>query len=276
MVSRVYFRGTREQARAIIDEVRASLVGSGPDRFRIAEATHTAIGLQALKDVKKDFIRKARGGVGEDGVQWPRLSPETLAYSRRFGKGEEAALKKAAGLGRANRYAPTGKGLLTKAQLESWKKHFRIALALFAANHPVPDATSIAAAIAWKRVKEEGAKTKLEVYGNRAHEVLRDTGVLLNSLSPGKLGGDGVTYAKPNGPGGNDQVFQHLANGVIIGTNVPYAKFHQSGEPRKKLPRRPFLPDRIPQVWIDRWVTAASLSIAAGFRQAFEQGAKNA
>lgn len=73
-------------------------------------------------------------------------------------------------------------------------------------------------------------------------QILRDTGILLNSLSP--LGPDNVLEARPGT--------------IAIGTNVPYASYHHEGTPR--MPARPLWPD--PATWPDSWwaqITAAFL-----------------
>lgn len=71
-------------------------------------------------------------------------------------------------------------------------------------------------------------------------EILRDTGILLNSLSPGV-----------------DPPFQVLRTEpgvVIVGTNVTCAKYHHSDKPRKmKKDGTPKLPQR--RLWptVDKW-----------------------
>lgn len=277
MAEKIYFQGGRAEARQVVRSLIGAMTGAGGAYADLARGVHYALGFAALSDITADFVRKARGGVGEDGVKWPRLSPKTLAYSRRFGKGEQARLKKAAGLGRGNAYAPGGKkGLLTKAQLKRWRQIYGTRLARFAASMPLGAAKARAAKIAWATLKSEGAKTKLEVFGNRPHEVLRDTGVLLGSLSPGQLGGDGsgVNYSPPSGPGGEEQVFRSMSNGIIVGTNVPYAAAHQNGNPKKGIPARPFLPKgEAPEVWRQRWAAAGTRATTAAIRMAFTRGA---
>ncbi len=265
-----YFRGTRQEAVRVINSLRLALTGQGSDDNRIARGVFVAMGLAALSDIQRDFIRKARGDVGEDGVKWAPLQPATLAYSRRFGRGEKTRLKQAAGLNRGHSKGPTGSGLLNSAQLKSWIKHYRQSLAWLATKHDMRTAKNIAASIAWNKVKAEGAKTMLEVYGNRPHEILRDTGVLLNSLSPGQIGGDGASYRKPGGDGGDDQVFELIGNGVIVGTNVGYAATHQNGSTKKNIPARPFLPKKAPVVWIDRWSSVLSKAFEVGLRLSLE------
>jgi len=265
----IAFNGARNEAARIIRAILASLTGH--DRSEAARAVFIAMGIAALTEIHQDFITKARGGVGADGTVWPRLSPKTLAYHRRFGPGEQSALKQAAGLGRGNRHAPGGKsGLLSAAELKQWRQIYASRLAKFAQSMPLSEAKAKAAAIAWATMKARGAKTKLEVYGHREHEVLRDTGILANSLSVGMISGD--SYQRPMVDGGDQQVFNLLSNGVIVGTNVKYARAHDQG--LNGLPRRPIIPDesKIPQAWLDHILDAAMRALATAIEYSISRG----
>lgn len=259
----------------------SALTGGGPDRGNLARSCHLAVGVAALSDIKADFIRKSSGQTGEDGVTWAPLTPEYLAYQRRFGKGEKAALKKAAGVPRGGMFSPKpvkpeyGKelpmraGLLTKSQTENWWDYYFEAKHRFLmSGYGLTAAKRAAAQVAWARVKAEGGKTFLGVYGNRKVDILRDTGVLLNSLSPGVF--DGSNYQKPSGRGGSQQVMKNVDDGVIVGTNVAYAGCHQNGKGRS---HRPFLPENPPQVWLDRWKAVGNQAIAVALRLAVERAA---
>lgn len=110
----------------------------------------------------------------------------------------------------------------------------------------------------------------LEVFGGRRVEILRDTGVLLNSLSPGQMsGGLFGAYARPSGDGGAEQVFDLLQNGVIVGTTVKYAAAHQYGYPPKGIPARPFLPESVPDVWAQRWLDAGLEAVELAARHLY-------
>lgn len=267
---RVYFRGTRAEVVQLINRVKRVLTGQESDPLAIGKGVFNAIGFAALSDVKSDFITKARGGTGEDGAQWAPLTKAYLAYGRRFGSGEQSRLKKAAGLGKGNRYAPGGqKGLLTASQVKLWNRVFAQTLARLLLSLPEGEAKGRAARIAWAAVKRAGGLTMLDVFGNRSVEILRDTGRLFNSLSPGSLsaGGD---YQPPALEGGEEQIFTTLANGVIVGTNVEYAAAHNNGVPAKGIPARPFLPKQIPAVWWDRWLRVARGVVSAAIRRTIE------
>ena len=87
-------------------------------------------------------------------------------------------------------------------------------------------------------LKGEGAKTLLELYGNTQVDILRDTGILLNSLSPG------VPGSVP------DQVFRIGVGEVIVGTNRKGAASHHQGIPGR-LPQRRLWPE--PSKWPASW-----------------------
>ncbi len=263
----VHFRGSREQARQIVGRLAGILSGNDSDELGIARGVHASIGFAALSDIKQDFIRKSRGEVGEDGVKWPDLSPVYLAYGRRFGRGEQKDLKAAAGLGKEHRHGVGGKGgVLTADQKLRWNKLFAMHTARLMVSLPLPEAKARAAQIAWATIIREGAKTKLMIYGHRKVDINRDTGVLLNSLSPGELGGSGTatTYHKPSGDGGSEQIFEHIGNGVIVGSNVKYAAAVNK--------RRRFIPEtgRIPDAWQQRWLAVGLQGVLVGTRMLLE------
>lgn len=243
MAGSVFFVGARREAVAIVQAVVDSLTGANGENADLAVAVKNAVGFEALADVTDDFLVKSRGGTGVDGVKWAPLAPATLAYGRRAPRGRG--------------FAPGGKdGLLTAAQLQRWRDIYGSRLERLALSLPPGDASSFAAAIAWTEIKKEGGKTKIGEYANRPHEIGRDTGVLLNSLSPGEL--SATTYTNPTTEGGSDQVFQPLENGVVVGTNVAYASAFAK--------KRPIVPSRIPQSWLDGWVRVANRALAAALQ----------
>ena len=97
-------------------------------------------------------------------------------------------------------------------------------------------------------VGPKSAKKKKAYFGRVAIAaagalILRDSGRLFNSLSPMLRTAD--------------QVLKTVPGAVEIGTNVEYAKYHQSKDARKTksdgtpiLPRRHFLPDDMPADWL--------------------------
>ena len=75
-------------------------------------------------------------------------------------------------------------------------------------------------------------------------QILRDTGVLLNSLSPG----------------GPANFLEPIQGGVSIGTNVPYARYHHDGT--DTIPRRRLWPE--PDAWPAKWWSDISEEVRNG------------
>ncbi len=75
--------------------------------------------------------------------------------------------------------------------------------------------------------------------GRGDDDILVETLTLIGSLQPGP--GD-----LPSGAPG--QVFEPRPGGVAVGSDLPYADFHQNGVP-PHLPARPFLPADLPAGW---------------------------
>jgi len=85
--------------------------------------------------------------------------------------------------------------------------------------------------IAARERKAKKAKKKASQKYAGKYDVLRDTGKLLRSLTPG-------VEDRPSRAEG--QVLRPGRGDVVVGTNVPYAAAHQNGT--KHVPARPFLP----------------------------------
>ena len=178
------------------------------------------VGLQALSLIRQAFIIKARGGTDDAGERWPSLSPATIAYSRRHPGVLWPGRKRAP-------YAPSW--MLTKAQRGRWWTLMPV----------------VGPAMAWVIIKGEGAKTLIGEYGTTPVEILRDTGLLLNSLSPGA---PPVANANPGNV--SEQVFRLEKAEVIVGTNRKHAGSHHRGIPGK-LPQRRLWPH--PARWPSSW-----------------------
>lgn len=225
----VAFRGTRRELADLLRAVPLVLSGRAPDPLGVARALQLRLGTALLSQVQQDFVRKSRGETGRDGVKWPPLKRETIAR-RRTGPGE------------LKRLGVTGKrvrGLLTPAEDKRWRQIFGTRLAWLRNHMSEGEARARAAQIAWAVLKAAGAKTKLDVLGGRKVDILRDTGELLRSLSPG-------VDDRPSGADG--QVFKVPSGRVIVGTNKK--PWHQDGIPGK-LPARRLWPvdGTIPPAW---------------------------
>ena len=247
---------------ALLHRLPAMLAGRVPDEHGIVEGFKARLGFQALSLIKENFELLGRGQAGADGTKWHPLSPAYLAYGRRFGKGEQGALRKAAGA--KGKHAPGDKkGLLTRDQLQLWRNTYARYLKYYMTREPIAQAKGHAAAVAWIIVKEAGGKTKLDVYGKRVVQMLVDTGRLRDSLTPGVLTTPfdiDPDYSKPGGLGGQEQVYENNPGEVVIGTNVKYAKHHHS--PKSPNRKRRLWPLVFPKDWWELIVGQAASGLA--------------
>lgn len=220
----VMVRKTRAEVKRILQKLPDIIGGKAPDPSGIATALLTRVGMEALSRIKQAFIVKARGGTDDAGDRWQPLSPKTIAYSktRQRGRGGRTKTEK--------KRDTHPSQALNKRQQERWWEVYRRQLAVYKGNK------KHAAAVAWLVLKAEGATTLVDKYGHRQVEILRDTGLLLNSLSPGAT--------TP------ESIFRVGKGEVIVGTNRKGAAAHHYGVPGK-LPRRRLWPavNRWPATW---------------------------
>lgn len=249
----IYTRARPGQIKRHAWLLKQILLGREVDRYGIARGFSLRLAVAFLSKVKQSFIAKARGGTDEAGDSWPPLTKEYLAY----GRGPKST-RTAGGL------APGGKdGFMTPAELKQWRMIFARNLKWLAARMSLDEAKGVAAAIAWKAMKRAGVRTKLEVFGNRPHEILRDRGILFNSLSPGILveSGPSASYSEPD-----SQVVRVLPGEVAVGTNVAYAAYHHNAKSPSR--RRRLWPDgqRLPANWVQSFIRHASAGLESAIR----------
>lgn len=242
------FRGTRRELHARLAQVARALSGRAPDSYRIVRPVLTRGAVALLAKIQAAFVIKARGGTDEAGIKWAPLKRATVA-ARRATRDELRAL----GVG-----GRRVRGLLTPAQDAEWRRTFARTLGqMRGRGMEEAEAMGVAARVAWAKVKAMGAKTRLELLGGRAVEILRDTGRLLRSLEPG-------TEDAPRNPA--NQVLRVRAGEIVVGTKVEYALSHHRGNPAKNLPARPLWPD--PANIPDAWWAAVNAAILRGMLRA--------
>lgn len=255
----IVFRGNRSELRRLIDVAVGALSGRTSDTDGVGIGFLTAIGFAALSDVKTAFIEKAGGGVDELGIRWPPLKPETIA-NRRVGPKDK----------RDNRDIAKRERIRQRETAKAFKR--------FSLSLPEKEARRRAAIVGGLKATRQTGKTKVQTLGGRQVEILRDTGVLLNSLSPGLVvsSGSGASYQRPEGEGGEEQIFRVKAGEVVVGTNVKYASTHQRGDSSRGIPARPFLPpdNGVPDIWWARWLSAGNKALAASLAVLVQRGAR--
>lgn len=226
----------------LIERVYAlpGILSGRSDNPEIARGFALRLATTAMGFIKPAYVAKARGGVDEAGEKWQPLAFSTI--KRRMMKGNnrkitdraKKAEREAKHAEQVMNEAPTfRKGLMAEAKLHGAKQKRARAL------------TKYAQAVA-------------------SIEILRDTGRLFNSLSPG--------YTGQMMPDGSLEVRPGM---VTFGTNVKYAIFHHSDEPRKlgkngkpKLPQRRLWPK--PSKWPAHWWNQLRSAARTGIVRALE------
>lgn len=246
-MQQVIYVGTPEEAQRYLSTLPAILAGRVPDPMGVARAVQLRCGVALLSEIQRAFLTKSRGGTGSDNIKWVPLSPRTIAARR--STPEERRTLGIRGVGR--------RPSLTAEQDRRWRQIYGRTLRRALLDLPLAEAKKRAAAIAWATLKEEGAQTKLQLLGSRQVDVLRDTGILFRSFSPG-------VDDRPSGAEG--QVFETPPGRVIVGTNVK--PWHHTGDPAKGLPARPFWPldGHLPQRWRASINRAAATGVLVSIR----------
>lgn len=223
---------------------RAAQIALGQISSEAARGIWLRVGLQVLSLIKQAFVIKARGGTDAAGESWKPLAKSTVAYSRRhpgvLWPGEKRAP-----------FAPSW--MLTVKQRERWWSLYRSfggGAPAGAGYHAKGQGGGWAAARAWAIVKAEGAKTLMSEYGDTPTLILRSTGFLLNSLSPG-IEPDNLPPNSTSAPKVDEQVFNILPGAVMVGTNRKYAGVHHNGSKNGRIPQRRLWakPENWPQSW---------------------------
>jgi hypothetical protein len=239
----VVFRGSKDEFRDLLRQLVAATSSDGPDPAGLVRGLQLRLGIAFLSQVQQDFLRKSRGMVGTDGILWPPLKPETIARRR-----ITAAEKREAGIGGRRTL-----GKLTSEEEAEWKRIYDARLIQLRKSFEEKSARSKAAEFAsWAIKKKRGGKTKLEIFGSRKVDILRDTSELFRSFSPG-------IEDQPSGADG--QIFRTEPGAIIVGTNKK--PWHHHGV-KGKLPARPFWPTNgeIPAAWMPALRIAMATGLA--------------
>lgn len=211
-------RAKRGEVARIIRQIPRAAAGDLPLARDLAQALLVRIGFALLGRIRAAFVAKSRGETDDCGLKWASLARSTVAYSRRHPGVLWPGKKRAP-------YRPSW--MLTDKQRRRWWQ-------LNAIGGP---------AYAWRIVKAEGGKTLIGEYGDTQVDVLRDTGLLLNSLSPGVAAG-------PDPQRVEHQVFRLEKGEVYVGTNRKWAAAHHAGIPGR-LPQRRLWAE--PRDWPASW-----------------------
>jgi hypothetical protein len=241
---------SRRELHARLRALPRVLSGRMPDPTGAVRGLQLAMGTALLGKVREAYVLKAQGGTDDMGVSWPPLAASTLALRRKVSGAKAVARLAAAYAG-----LPAHRRRQVREQYRRLLRLYRDDAGGAAARRAARGLLRrLRAHLPPSRYKRLEAELRAAPAAERARrlalagahaEVLRDTGRLLNSLSPGVRSADRVLRA---GPGE-----------VVVGSNVAYLKYHQSARPRRRkadgtprLPRRQVLPDAgrpVPRAW---------------------------
>jgi len=213
MAEVLHARRSVASIRDLMRQLVGAFTGRNGDPTGLVEGVQLRVGIQALSLIRQAFVAKSRGGVDDAGESWAPLDSHTIAYGRRHPGRPQGP----------NPRRPT----LSKEQDKRWRAIYASTLKRY------PGETDRAAAYAWAALKAEGAETLLGLYGGMQVDILRDTAILLNSLSPGLEG----------------NILRTEPGAAIVGTNVPYAGYHHHGTSR--MPQRRLWPEA--DKWPEKW-----------------------
>ncbi len=225
----IHVTATRAQVVRILNDLPRLLNGSPGGAGGFVRALQVRVGLSILERIKDAFLVKAAGGTDAAGDSWPPLKPSTIAYGR--------------ALPRKRPFWQTHPShALTPKRRDRWWQLYYGFKAKFRGNK------RRAAATAWVvlRTEQPGIRTLMDKSKGKQVEILRDTGLLLNSLSPGVP----ADTAPMSPPKVRKQVFRCTPGVAIIGTNRKGAAKHHEGDP-PRFPQRRLWPE--PSRWPAEW-----------------------
>jgi hypothetical protein len=225
--------------RTVYGSIPAYIDGSVSDTHRIGAIFWSTLTQELFSRIHKSYVIRSEGGSDDLGNRFKPLKKSTIAQ-RPIGKGnlsEFGLTKKQSGTSFKNRT----RGLLSPEEDREWKRKYSKVLSQLVMKVSGGKAEKIAAAVAWKHVKALGARTKLEVLGNRDVLIMRVTDRILNSLEPSNSGDRAYRPRK-------DQLYNQVGSKLEVGTLVEYAKYHNN--------TRPVIPDNI-DPWVNQSVEIA-------------------
>lgn len=243
-MARVRAKLNQTQLSNLIADLPKILNGAKQDRYNLYKIFWGAVAHSMFTSISEAYEAKSEGQADDLGNTWDDLDRDYKAYKRPVRTGEIPS-----NLRRRLKKSNNSLGLLTPGQHKTWQKIFGTIYHSQRYKVGEEEALQLAGQIAWTRLKQMGAQTKRDVLGDRKVEIMRVSDKLYLSLSPGKFN-PSTGYKKKN----SRQVFE-LRRGVVrIGTEVPYAAFHDE--------TRPVWPDNVDE-WIDKAIEAGTNAVHA-------------
>lgn len=206
----LYVRMTRAKLMSILNNIPHAATQGGP-----ADPILIGAGNAALGRIELAFLVKSWRGTDETGERWAALSERTIAKR----------IRKRDGTKETDRPSPH----LTPTQREQWWNFYRSALMKYKEK-------DIAARVAWSRLKRRGGVKLFNKYARQSIDILKDTGQLLESLTPNAQS--------------SSKIFRVSPGKIEVGSNRKGAAAHHHGVPGKLPQRRLWAhPTKWPSSW---------------------------
>lgn len=238
MMRTVHLRASRDDVLGRLRQLPAMAAGRTSEGREASRGLALRLGVVTMSFLKEAFIIKARGGVDAAGEKWAPLSPVTIR--KRLSKGRLGKKQLPLKVRRALERFIAAKAEYIKAAKRAGGFKKAKQSTMDKANAKV---RRLEAKLKKYKARLEKAETELQT-AIAGIEILRDTGRMFNSLSPGESGqlnADGVLVVNPGE--------------IVFGTNVEYAADHMTGrdgsDGQPKMPARPLWPD--PEKWPSDW-----------------------
>lgn len=256
-------------------ELPGILSGRLPDPMGIRKAVFAKVVWAALEDVKKDYEEKSKGGQGQGGIEWAPLTKFTIRKRAEAQKGKSGV--SAGGKRHKQEQPPPDPAWLRAQRREVYRKEYARLRAGGLSHKEAARQASVVARFATARawnlmaglMRGEPGKAAPPYQGD--FPILKETGRLLESASPGTVSGKGLgmEYQPPSGGAAEsgDQEVVYGKGFVAVDSHVPYGDKHmEDGEGEETGGFRPARPWKyggdVPKEWVDRWAAVMSDALA--------------
>ena len=205
------------------------------DRYGVGRVFWSTLAAEFYSRLYASYKVRSEGGSDDLGNSIAPLAKTTIAM-RPIARGSlgSLGLTKQSGTALQDRQ----RGLLSPSENREWRQIYSRVLTSLIPRVGVDRAKQIAAAVAWKKLKEKGALTKKDLLGRRDVLIMRVTDAIFNSLKPANSGSRGYRARR-------NQIYEQTGKQLVLGTEVEYAKFHNN--------TRPVIPENA-----DQWANEAT------------------
>ena len=231
------------QIKTIINNIPLYISGERFDRFGVGRVFWSTLAAEFYSRLYASYKVRSEGGSDDLGNSFAPLTKTTIAM-RPIARGSLGALglTKRSGTALQDRQ----RGLLSPSENKEWRQIYSRVLTSLIPRVGVDRAKQIAAATAWKKLKEKGALTKKDTLGSRDVLIMRVTDAIFNSLKPSSSGSRGYRAR-------HNQIYEQVGKQLVLGTEVEYARFHNN--------TRPVIPDNAEQ-WASEATSIAFNAVA--------------